>query len=93
MRESETTQVSQLIRKTTIYSTVEQFSNNNPAFTKASLRNLIFKANKRHSSKGILEGNGLIEARAILRVGRKVLIHEERFFQWIESQANLNSSV
>jgi hypothetical protein len=39
-----------------------------------------------HSSKGDIPGNGLIEAGAIIRIGRKVLIDEACFFEWVESQ-------
>lgn len=66
--------------------TVEQFSEDNPAFSQASLRNLIFKANPRHTSKGLIAGNGLIECGAIKRIGRKVLIDESKFYQWIDLQ-------
>lgn len=67
--------------------TVGQFAERNPAFTQAALRNLIFKADKRHASTGIIPGNGLIEAGAIVRLGRKVMLHEGRFFNWIEQQS------
>lgn len=66
--------------------TVEQFAERNPAFTQAALRNLIFKAEPRQSTKGEISGNGLIECGAIIRLGRKVLIHEARFFSWVEIQ-------
>ena len=69
-----------------VYLTVEQFSQRNPAFTPAALRNLIFKADERQSTKGTIPGNGLIESGAIVRLGRKVLIVESRFFDWVESQ-------
>jgi hypothetical protein len=69
-----------------VYLTVEQFSQRNPAFTPAALRNLIFKADERESTKGRILGNGLIQAGAILRIGRKVLIVESRFFNWVEAQ-------
>lgn len=65
--------------------TVAQFAKRNPAFTEAALRNLIFKAEERHSSKGPIAGNGLIEAGAIIRCGRKVLLSEPRFFAWLDS--------
>ncbi len=65
----------------TLY-TVEQFAKAEPAFTAAGLRNLIFKASPRHSSKGEIPGNGLIEVGAIVRRGRKVMIHRERFLDW-----------
>lgn len=93
MHESTTNNAFQTSHISPKYFTVEQFSSNNPAFTKASLRNLIFKANVRQSSRGLIPGNGLLEAKAIIRIGRKVLIHEEHFFQWIESHADLISSV
>ena len=70
------------------YKTVEQFSINNPCFTPSALRNLIFKADQRQSTNGVIAGNGLLEVGAIVRVGRKVLINEDRFYQWIESQNN-----
>lgn len=66
--------------------TVAQFAERNSAFTSAAVRNLIFKADERQSSNGAIPGNGLIECGAILRVGRKVLINEERFFNWVEAQ-------
>jgi len=69
-----------------VFLTVEQFSERNPAFTPAALRNLIFKADERQSTKGPIPGNGLIESGAIVRVGRKVLIVESRFFGWIDAQ-------
>ena len=67
----------------TLY-TVEQFARAEPAFTAAALRNLIFKAESRHSSKGEIPGNGLIECGAIVRRGRKVMIHLERFLEWVQ---------
>ncbi|MBE0625683.1 MAG: hypothetical protein IH606_12820 [Burkholderiales bacterium] len=68
------------------YSTVAQFSERNPAFTTSALRNYIFKAHPRESTRGTIPGNGLLESGAIRRIGRKVLIHEGRFFEWVETQ-------
>ncbi len=65
--------------------TVEQFSTRNPAFTPPALRNLIFKASPRHSTKGEIPGNGLIEAGAIIRLGRRVLIDEAKFLDWVQA--------
>lgn len=65
--------------------TVEQFAKAEPAFTPPALRNLIFKAEPRYSSKGQIPGNGLIERGAIIRCGRKVMIHRERFLAWVQS--------
>jgi hypothetical protein len=69
----------------TLY-TVEQFAKAQPAFSAPSLRNLIFKAEARQSTKGEIPGNGLIECGAIVRIGRKVLIDETRFFEWVRRQ-------
>lgn len=69
----------------TLY-TVEQFAAAQPAFTAPALRNLIFKAEPRQSTRGEIPGNGLIECGAIIRVGRKVLIDEARFFDWVRQQ-------
>ena len=66
--------------------TVKQFAQRNPAFSELSLRNLIFKAAERPSSRGPIPGNGLLDAGAIVRIGRKVLIDEPAFFEWIDSQ-------
>lgn len=66
--------------------TVEQFAERNPAFTAPAIRNLVFKAETRHSSRGPIPGNGLIECGAIIRIGRKVLIDEARFFDWVRQQ-------
>ena len=49
-------------------------------------RGLIFAAEARKSSKGEIPGNGLIEAGAIRRVGRRLLVNPSRFFSWVDSQ-------
>ena len=66
--------------------TVEQFATKQVAFTAPALRNLIFKAETRQSTKGEIPGNGLIECGAIVHIGRKVLIDEDRFFDWVRQQ-------
>lgn len=66
--------------------TVKQFAQRNPSQSEPALRNLIFKAEPRQSTRGEIPGNGLIECGAIIRVGRKVLIDETRFFDWVRSQ-------
>lgn len=71
--------------KQTFY-TVDQFSIEEPSFSTSSLRNYIFKAEPRMSAKGVIPGNGLVESGAIVRLGRKVLIHRENFLVWISSQ-------
>lgn len=64
--------------------TVRQFAEKHPAFQQGSLRNLIFLAESRNTSKGKIAGNGL--GFALVRIGRKVLIDEAKFFNWIDAQ-------
>lgn len=64
--------------------TVRQFSDKHPAFTQGAIRNLIFLAKNRKTSKGTIEGNGLNVA--LVRIGRKLLIDETKFFLWIDAQ-------
>jgi|GEM_PF-630838 len=69
--------------------TVAQTAATYPVFTQAALRDLIFKAADRFNSKGDhIPGNGLAEAGAILRVGRKVLIDLDAFESWLDSRAS-----
>lgn len=64
--------------------TVNQFCEKHPAFTKGGVRALLFNAEPRHTSKGLIEGNGL--KHAILRIGAKILIDEAAFFAWVRAQ-------
>ncbi len=57
-------------------STVNQFTAKQPAFTLGGMRSLIFNEHT----------NGLAKSGAIVRIGRKVLINEEKFFNWIAAQ-------
>lgn len=57
-------------------STVNQFTEKHPAFTIGGLRAWIFNE----------ATNGLKQSGAIVRIGRKVLIDETKFFAWVESQ-------
>jgi hypothetical protein len=67
--------------------TVKQFSERRPAWSPQALRNLILNAEDRLNSRGDpIPGNGLAEAGAIVRVGRRVLIDEQAFFRWIAEQ-------
>ncbi len=63
--------------KVPVYSTVTQFPTKYPAFTKGGLRFQIFNA----------ETNGLGASGAIVRMGRKILIDEQKYFAWIQGGA------
>lgn len=58
------------------YLTVRQFATKHAAFNPGGLRSLIFNEHQ----------NGLAKSGAIVRIGRKVLIREDLFFAWVESQ-------
>jgi hypothetical protein len=59
-----------------IYLTVNQFTAKHTAFNTGGLRSLIFNEHQ----------NGLADSGAIVRIGRKVLIDENLFFGWVQSQ-------
>ena len=63
-----------------IYLTVIQFTEKHQAFTIGGLRAWIFNENT----------NGLSKSGAIVRIGRKVLIDEAKFFDWVASQNSKN---
>jgi len=69
--------------------TVKQFALAYPAFTEAAMRNLIFKANDRASSRGAVTGNGLLKFGAIIRLGRRILIDDQAFFAWVRATATM----
>lgn len=55
--------------------------------TAGALRHLIFNGKPRYGANGqTIPGNGLIEAGAIVRIGRKILIDAGKFRQWVISQ-------
>ena len=56
--------------------TVSQFCEKHKAFTNGGIRALIFNE----------KSNGLAKSGAIIRLGRKVLIDEILFFDWIKNQ-------
>jgi hypothetical protein len=68
---------------------VQQFSVKHPVFTENSLRALIFASKPRLRARGkgendVIPGNGL--AHAIRKVGRRVLIDEVAFMEWVDSR-------
>lgn len=74
--------------------TVAQASAAYPVFSQAALRDLIFKAADRFNSRGDrIPGNGLAEAGAVIRIGRKVLIDLDAFEAWIDSRASASGKV
>ncbi|MGZ5573927.1 MAG: hypothetical protein ACXWEO_02775 [Methylobacter sp.] len=70
-------QLSEAVQAAVIYLTVNQFTEAHKAFTKGGMRALIFNE----------QANGLAKSGAIVRLGRKVLIDETKFFAWVASQS------
>lgn len=67
--------------------TVAQVAGLYPVFTQCALRDLIFKAADRQNSRGDrIPGNGLAEAGAIIRIGRRVLFDLDAFEAWLDSR-------
>jgi hypothetical protein len=70
------TESDSLPNPTRTFFTVRQFAEKHPFTSEAGLRYQIFNA----------KTNGLDSARAIVRLGRRVLIDEDNYFSWIESK-------
>ena len=68
---------------TPILLTVIQFSTKHSFATRGVLRFQIFNARE----------NGLEKTGAIVRIGRRVLVNEEKYFAWIESQQDKKERV
>ena len=56
--------------------TVKQFCADNPAFPEGGVRWQIFNEKQ----------NGLAESGAVIRMGRRVLIDEEKWHSWVVAQ-------
>lgn len=54
--------------------TVSQFTQRNPAFSNGGLRSLLF-----------YRGDDALKAGAICRFGKRILIDEARFLEWVRS--------
>lgn len=76
MNTQQKTQQIEAIQIAFIYFTVQQFTAKHQAFTVGGIRGLIFNEDK----------NGLAKSGAIVRIGRKVLIDEAKFFEWVQEQ-------
>lgn len=65
--------------------TLQNFAERHVSFTTLSgLTNQVFKSKPRLSTKGVIPGNGMEEAGAIVRVNGRVLIDEDGYFRWID---------
>jgi len=66
------------------FKSVSQFSETYPAFSEGAIRHLIFLSKPRPPSKGNIPGNGF--APAFIRLGRKILIDEAKFFDIVKAK-------
>lgn len=69
-----------------VWLTVKLLAKAEDAFTEPAIRNYIFYAEPRQTSKGIIPGNGL--APHIRRIGSKLVINHGGFLSWIEGGAH-----
>jgi hypothetical protein len=69
------------------YLTIPCFSKKHEPFTQGAIRALIWKSRPRFNktSGEVTPGNGMDVA--ILRVGRRLYIDEQRFFEWLSSHS------
>ena len=62
-------------------------------FSVQFLRYIIFQSETRIGSNGdVIKGNGLKEAGAIIRLGRKILIDLDRFDHWVTSHRDMEGA-
>ena len=67
--------------------TLPKFAERHSSFiTLAAITNQVFKAKARQSTKGEIPGNGMEEAGAVVRLAGRVLIDEDAYFRWVDSQ-------
>ena len=67
--------------------TLTKFAERHSDFTTLSaITNQVFKAQPRHSTKGKIPGNGMLDYGVIVRSGRRVLIDEDAYFRWLDAQ-------
>lgn len=67
--------------------TLPKFAERHSSFiTLAAITNQVFKARARQSTKGEIPGNGMEEAGAVVRLAGRVLIDEDAYFRWVDSQ-------
>jgi hypothetical protein len=52
-------------------------------WTEPTVRNLRHKSKERHSSRGVIPGNGLREAGAFIVIGGRVYINVPAWFRWV----------
>jgi len=64
--------------------TVEQFAIKHPLWSQGALRNIVFLSEDRPNAKKPSKANGLKPC--LVRIGRKLLIDEDKFFDWVASQ-------
>ena len=74
MNTNTATETTEALHPAWLYSTVKQFSERYPAFSVGSLRAIIFNAST----------NGLTESGAVVRINRRILLNEPKFFGWVE---------
>jgi hypothetical protein len=62
---------------------ITQFCGKYTTWTEPAVRNLRYKSKERHSSHGLIPGNGLREAGAFIVIGGRVYINVPAWFRWV----------
>lgn len=73
-----------------VWLTVKLLVKAEPSFTEPAVRNLVFHAEDRQSSIGIIPGNGL--APHIRRIGSKLVLNHGGFLSWIDERGKTHPS-
>lgn len=68
--------------KERIYCTVNQLSEEEGIHTPGAIRQLIFHEHD----------NGLAKSGAIIRIGRRVIVHKLKWFAWMDAQSEVNAA-
>lgn len=63
---------------------IKEFTNRNPCFSEATIRDIVFKSKPRRTSRGVIPGNGF--DKAIVRLGGNVYIDESKWFVCMQEQ-------
>lgn len=57
--------------------------------TESMLRHLLFNSDAQIKDGEVVNGNGLKESGAVIRIGRKILIDLNYFDEWVDTQKDL----
>ncbi|MDP2785000.1 MAG: hypothetical protein Q8O38_10480 [Sulfurimicrobium sp.] len=66
--------------------TLPKFAEKHSDFvTISAITNQVFRSQPRHSTRGVIPGNKMLDYGVIVRIGRRVLIDEAAYFRWLDA--------